>query len=374
MRAARRHPVHSRWGLPVFFLLLLLLPIPRGFSQSTPTPLNQEPPEPPPSKGLHLIEDYLPLKGGIRWTYNVAFDGQKRSKPVTVEILKMMIKNFRSYYLFNRFPFVTGAPMQIPILRYDRRSQRYYALENEKDVELYPEEGAHAVTFEAGENNSGQVDLHILRAEFPPASPRRPGDSTLPPTDEIVFKYGVGIISARITTQFGVETFSIAKVETNALAPETAAGGAAQPGATTGTEPPPKPEAENPYAPGGPRLELFDQVEPGKVILKLKVSNPYDKMIPLTFDNDQSFDFWILPEGTDQPLWRWSERRYFSQVKRSKALMPGESLEFTGEWRGLDSNHQPVPAGKYRVIGVVTTTHALKTSPIEFQYTPAPPQ
>lgn len=322
-----------------------------------------------PNSGLHLVESYFPLQVGNSWTYEVALNGKKRPKPMVIEITKMVIKNFRSYYLFNRFPFSPGQETELPLLRFDRKSQTYFQLINDHDVELYPTEGENRVELSLGESAGGQVDLRILKVAFRALSQVPSQQGT--PADEIVFKYGEGIISARKTTQLGVEEYTLTKAEKN-VTPSAAAPAAKEP-VPEETTPLPK-GPPSPYAETGPVLTLEVTPEAGKVKFVLRVRNEKDKMIPLNFDNDQSYEFIIAPESSDQPLWRWSTTHYFAKVKRSIGLRPGESLEFSGEWNGLDSSREPVPAGKYRVIGILTSRPEWRTPPAEFSFNPPPAQ
>jgi hypothetical protein len=334
-------------------------------------PATQASPSSPSKPGLHLVESYFPLQVGTRWTYEQSINGKKRPKPVVVEITRMVIKNFRSYYLFSRFPFAPGPETEIPNIRFDRKSQTFFQLINEQDVELYPSEGENRVEVKSGESATGQVDLRILKAEFRSSSPSPSPHDKSTPSDEVVFKYGEGIISARKTTQFGVEEYTLLKIEKNALPP-------APPPPTK--EPAPEETAPlpkgppSPYASTGPVLALEVSSERGGTKFTLHIRNDKDKLIPLNFDNDQSFDFIITSDTADQPLWRWSAHHSFAKVKRSIGLRPGESLEYSGEWNGLDADHRPVPAGKYRVIAIVTSTPEWRTPPAEFNFTPAPAQ
>lgn len=317
------------------------------------------------------MESYFPLQVGNSWTYEVSINGKKRPKPTVIEITKMVIKNFRSYYLFNRFPFVPGEETEIPLLRFDRKSQTFFQLINEKDVELYPTEGEDRVEVKVGESGGGQIDLRILKVSFRASSQAKIQQGAA--SDEIAFKYGEGIVSARKTTQLGVEEFTLLKTEKKGTPAASASAPPTKEPIPEETTPLPK-GPPSPYAETGPVLTLEVNPEGGKVKLVLRVRNEKDKMIPLNFDNDQSFDFLITQESSDQPLWRWSTTHYFAKVKRSIGLRPGESFEYSGEWDGLDSNRQPVPAGKYQVIGILTSKPEWRTAPAEFNFTPAPVQ
>ncbi len=357
-------------SLPLI-LLLLAFGSRLSFAQTeTTTPSNT------PQSQIHLVEGYLPLQVGNRWTYETELNGKKRPRPVVVEITRMMIKNFRSYYLFNRFPFVPSTPSEIPMIRYDRKTLTFFQLEQDQDVELYPSAGEHKVVWNPGETSNGLVDLHFLKAEFQPAAQEVVPSASESTPDEIVFKYGVGIISAKLTTQLGIEKFTLVKAEQNVpQGPQApSAGGPTTPSTGTAGEAtkPGEPESNSPYAKTGPHLELSVESNSGKILLKLHIVNDQEKMIPLNYDDDQSFDFLIMPPDSDQPLWRWGESHYFSKVKRSRGLLPGESLDFSAEWNGLDRNHEPVPAAKYRVVGVLTTTPATRTPPATFDWTPLP--
>lgn len=315
------------------------------------------------------MEAFLPLQAGNRWTYEVEVNGKKRSQPMVVEITKMVIKNFRSYYLFNRFPFAAVPVPDAPLIRYDRKSQTFYQLVDDQDVELYPDEGEHRTEVKAGESSGGSTDLRVLKVRFRSAiQAPRPGAST-PPTDEIVFKYGEGVASGQRTTDLGIEKFVLIKTAANVFS----AGKTPPAQKTLAPEPAPAPlKPLSPYASEGPRLEISVEQEGGKVKFVLRVQNKHDKIVPLNFGNDQSYDFIITSDSSAPPVWRWSANHYFSKVRRSLALRPGESFEYSAEWNGQDLDHQPVPAGKYQVIGILTTNPELRTTPKEFNYTLPP--
>jgi hypothetical protein len=332
------------------------------------TPRNEVPPR-PPKTGLHLVDSFLPLRVGNRWTYEVELNGKKRPKPVVIEVTKMVISNFRSYYLFTRFPFAATEVAGTPAIRFDRKSQAFVQLVNDQEVELYPDEGDYRVEVQAGESTNGQLDLQILKIKFRSRTRQVISEDSSPPTDEIVFKYGEGIISAQIFTDLGAEKFTLLKSEVSVLG-----SGQGRPQKELApSETPLTPIAPpTPYSKLAPTLELSVAPEAGKIGFQLRAINKQDKMTPLDFSSGQSFDFIVTSDVSDQPIWRWSANHVFTKVKRSIGLRPGESMEFSATWNGLDSNHHPVPAGKYRVVGVLAANPEVRTVPMEFFFTPPP--
>lgn len=373
----------------LFGLLIFLLPLPfsaqqtgqstvemvgrrvsspyRAFSGQQKEKTRAERPALAPA-GLRLVGPFLPLRVGNRWTYEVEVNGKKLPRPVVIEITQMTIKNFRSYYTFNRFPFAPAVGPSVPAIRFDRNSQRFCQLMGDQEVDLFPSDESHQVMLEPGENADGEPDLRILKLDFQILNNAAvPG--AIASKGEIVFKFDEGIIAAVLTTERGTEKYTLLKTEVHVFT----SGQQSSPRELVTKEAPPATlAAPTPYAAVGPSVELEILPEDGRIHFKLRVLNKQDKMIPLGFANAQSFDFIVTAAASDQPIWQWSTGRYFTKVKRSIGLQPGDFREYAAQWGGLDSTHQPVAAGTYRVVGVLSTSPEFRTEPMEFNYTPPP--
>lgn len=338
--------------------------------QTRPPRLDTTTPEAPPPlpPGLQFPASYLPLDAGRQWTYDVELNGKKRPTPLIVECQKMFVNNFRSYYLFNQFPFAAIEVPEIPRLRYDRARQTFYLMLKDQDLPLWPTEGDQAVDYSFGITPQGKEDFSILKITFSPKL--RTPLANLSQQDEVVLRYGVGITSAQFVTELGIEKYSLVKTEkidVNAQLDKPKE-------LVTREQPPAVIKPPDPYASSGPELTVTVETSPGKVKFTLQIQNNDKKMIPLTFDNDQSFDFLVSPAGSSTPLWQWSTEHYFSKVKRAEGLLPGETKEFSAEWRGRDSHHLALPAGDYQVTAVLTSKPEFRTPPIRFTFTPSPEQ
>jgi hypothetical protein len=66
------------------------------------------------------------------------------------------------------------------------------------------------------------------------------------------------------------------------------------------------------------------------VNLALRVTNPTDEAVELTFPSGQSFDFVVTRQGRE--LWRWSEDRMFTQAIRYERIEPGETRVYESAW------------------------------------------
>lgn len=340
----------------------------------------QNPPENenPPKTAPHVDGSFLPLAVGNRWTYDVELNGKKRPRPLVIEITKVVLANFRTYYVFNRFPFAPGPEDEVPIIRYDRRLQKFFQLlkdkdkEKEKEVELYPVDGENRVVVQPEEASENEPGRQTLKVRFPPFVSFAPQGSGSPAVNEVVLQYHIGVVAATLTTSVGVEKFTLIKTAENA---NPTANRSTPKGPVTHEEPPELKVIPSPYAASGPTLELsVETAEPGKMKFFLRAKNMQDKIVPLQFNNDQTFDFVVTSTSSSEPVWKWSTTHTFAKVKRSLALLPGEVMEFSASWDGFNTDHQMVPADKYTLVAILTTSPELKTPPTEFTYTPAPPQ
>jgi hypothetical protein len=338
----------------------------RGENASRPPVPSPEDSAPTLAAGLQFPEQFLPLGIGMRWTYELELNGKKQPRHVIIEIMKMVIHNFRSYYLLNRFPFAAVEISETPTLRYDRRMQTFYQLAKDQDIPLFPVEGDQAVDYSFGKTADGKEDQKILKLSFSPILQIPiPG---APEEDEVVLELGVGVISARLATDVGVYHYTLVKSEKI-----DAAAAATKPQELVTHElPPPVIKPPEPYAATGPELTMTVEAAPAKVTFTLRVQNKQDKMIPLNFDTDQSFDFLVASESSTEPIWQWSKTHSFAKVKRSVGLLPGESKEFTAEWDAQDSERRFLPAGKYQVVGILTSKPEVRTPPATFTLAPPP--
>lgn len=100
-------------------------------------------------------------------------------------------------------------------------------------------------------------------------------------------------------------------------------------------------------------LEMPSQVRLGDLVpLKLKVKNTSNKSLQLTLGGRPAHDFIVTkPDGTE--VWSWRHGQVVQQILQILTLLPGEELEFTAQWDQKDNDRKPVPAGSYRMRGVL---------------------
>jgi len=108
---------------------------------------------------------------------------------------------------------------------------------------------------------------------------------------------------------------------------------------------------------GAPTLALRLEVLAGvrvrtPVPFKLTLQNLSNRSVTLTLGGRPAYDVVVTTPG-GQEIWRWSQGKAIQQILERKTLEPGEALAFTAVWDQDDNAEASVPAGTYRVQGVV---------------------
>ncbi|MGH8707992.1 MAG: BsuPI-related putative proteinase inhibitor [Burkholderiales bacterium] len=88
------------------------------------------------------------------------------------------------------------------------------------------------------------------------------------------------------------------------------------------------------------------------ITFAVTIRNRSDAARTLTLPSSQTYDC-IVYSGKDREVWRWSAGRMFTQAITELSLAPGESRSFTLTWNQTDRKGAPLPAGDYRVVGLV---------------------
>jgi hypothetical protein len=128
---------------------------------------------------------------------------------------------------------------------------------------------------------------------------------------------------------------------------------------------------DNPPAASGLRLRLTSDKKSyaiGKpIVLTLAVTNLARAPATIQFSSGQKYEFEVRRAG--QTVWRWSADRMFTQALTSLTLGPGERRLFTETWKQQDNNGQPVPAGAYEAVAILTTMGQArpKSAPLAFR-------
>jgi hypothetical protein len=89
------------------------------------------------------------------------------------------------------------------------------------------------------------------------------------------------------------------------------------------------------------------------VKVTITVTNPGPSPVTLQFSSAQKYDIEVRRGG--QVVWRWAADRMFTQALSSLTLGPREKKVFTETWKQQDNNGQPVGAGTYELVAILTT-------------------
>lgn len=76
------------------------------------------------------------------------------------------------------------------------------------------------------------------------------------------------------------------------------------------------------------------------------VTNAGEEPVELTFDTGLDVDVAVSPSDGDDPVWRWSDDRMFTQAVQTETLEPGESFERTLDW-------SDPPEGEYEAVATL---------------------
>ncbi len=104
------------------------------------------------------------------------------------------------------------------------------------------------------------------------------------------------------------------------------------------------------------------------VFLKLKLRNTSYKPIRFFTGGRPPHDF-IITTADGEEVWNWQCARVRQLPLDGRKLLPGEKLEFVGEWEQVNSRGEPVPAGDYLIRGVLNmeSPERLVTPPHELR-------
>lgn len=307
-------------------------------------------------QGLRMSADFLPLEVGNRWVYAVTNEAGQKIAEVDVYIQDRTIIEGRSFYVFSRFPFATGFdPNRTAMIRHDRASSQYVRIDDDAEGALFLAESSAVQVVESSEAG--------LPLKF---------KLTLGIT-ELVFERGVGIISATTLSDAGPQIALLTGARVGARkigagVPDRAASGAAPSGRSAAEQ---KVEAlakavEN-ASEKNPALLLDASPATAGFRFVLIARNTSDKLLAFNFTTSQNYDFVVSDPLTGREIWRWSRRMMFSPVIRAEALRPRAQWRWEIEWNLLDSEYNPVPAGQYRLVGVLKAREPFESEPLLFE-------
>jgi hypothetical protein len=102
------------------------------------------------------------------------------------------------------------------------------------------------------------------------------------------------------------------------------------------------------------------------ITLVVTVRNRADAPRTLTLPTSQTHDCIVFAD--EREVWRWSAGRVFAQVLTELTLAPGETRAFSVAWSARDRAGAPLPAGRYRAVGLVPAEGpGLRSAPLAFE-------
>ena len=175
-----------------------------------------------------------------------------------------------------------------------------------------------------------------------------------------MFQRGVGIVEARLQTADGVH---IAKIASSSIGK----GSVAPPAATTAAAPVPARvpvTSVSQVTPENPVLVVSSESDPAGLKLELLVINTVDKLLPFNFNSSKTYDFIITDPATDKEIWRSSHGMMYAQAIRSDSIRASSKWTFSEVWNRRDNDRNPVPPGKYRLTGILSSQPPIQSKPV----------
>ena len=296
------------------------------------------------AQGIRMSPDFLPLDVGNRWKYAILDSGGRPLDTFEMAITDYTIVEGRSYYVFSQFQFV-GADGPVGV-RYDRTQRQYVRFDGDQEGDLFPSARSSVEVMATDANGLP------LRARFDF------GDLVL------VLDRGVGIVGGTFVSDNGEQDVQLVgalvgnqpimgDVETRPAPPLIPTVGAT--------------EGLGEISDANVKLEIEAIPDGGQHRLIFRVQNASDQLLAFDFTSSQDFDFVITDPVNGTEIWRWSERRFFSQVTRSEAILPGREWAFEAVWNHRDNAFNEVPPGLYRVVAVLAADNPVDTLPLSIE-------
>lgn len=113
-----------------------------------------------------------------------------------------------------------------------------------------------------------------------------------------------------------------------------------------------------------PRVDVLATPTPDGFQIVMVVINVSDKILPFRFGSGQTYDFLIHDAVSGKEVWKWSSGNVFTQVVRSDSIRAQGKWQFEVIWNRKDNEDRPLPAGQYRLTGVVTSLPAVRSTPV----------
>jgi len=299
----------------------------------------------------HLPPDYFPMHLGDRWIYLRTDSRFKKSEQIVVQIINTSIIKWKTYYVFNRLPFVPRLENANNVLvRYDPDNKRFLYLLEGKELPLFPVGLGVAAKFDASVDENGKRVFNRL--------------SYLTCVDcedqgmEMVFDQGVGVTAVLITYAWGTESFDMRSADVNLR----------HYGETIREDPKKSPKGANRGGPvvsrADPEIRVEVEKSNSKAHLVMRVKNPTESYLSLHFTTSQTYDFIIRDKETGKEVWRWSKGNFYSRVRRNVAILPEAEWRFEFFWDFKNSDRDELTHGVYEVSAVLTTREPRESEPI----------
>ena len=303
------------------------------------------------AQGVRMSADFLPLEVGKRWTYDVTNDAGQKIGQLSFEVEEYTIVSGASFYVLSEFPF---SPESEPVryVRYDRGERYFIRKGRTAEGPLFLDDGATTEVLEA--DSSGAPQKFVLRLD----------------KMALTFQRGVGIVEAKMDRGGTTVTAKLTGAPVRLNVPPVAG---PAPVAPTDKDrvvipPPVVPRREAPVATvtsQNPRVEVAASPSPEGVQITIVVLNVSEKILPFRFSSGQTYDV-VIHDAAGKEIWKWSNGNFFTQVIRNESIRAGGKWQFEVNWNRKDNDDKPVPAGQYRLTGIVTSQPAVQVSiPIE---------
>jgi hypothetical protein len=295
-------------------------------------------------QSVRMTEDFLPLEAGNQWIYEVSNEAGQKINQFEFSVGERTIVSGRSLYVVSGYPF-SGDAAGPNFIGYDRETRQFIRVSAGQEAPLFPGDSQSTEVLQSDTNGIPQkFALHT-------------GSTTL------VFQRGVGIVEARLQAGDG---FRIARLSSSKFGRSSAA---AAPADRTGTAAPITPPARpiptvSPVTAENPRLVVSAEPAPGGLKLEMLVVNVSDKLLPFKFSSSQNFDFVITDMATGREVWRWSHGTAFAQMVRSDSIRGSSKWTYSELWSRRDNDRNPVPPGRYRLVGILASQPPIQSEPI----------
>ena len=299
----------------------------------------------------HLPPDYFPMHLGDRWIYVKTDSRYKKSEQIVVQIINTSIIKWKTYYVFNRLPFVPRLENASNVLvRYDLDTKRLLYLAEGKELALLPLGPGLDAKFDASVDEKGK--RVVSRLSYMTCVNCE--DQGM----EMVFDQGIGVTAILITHEWGTESFDLRAADVNVK----------HYGEVIREDLKKSPKEANRGGPvvsrADPEIRLEVEKSSSKARLVMRVKNPTESFLSLNFTTSQTYDFIIRDKETGKEVWRWSKGSFYSRVRRNVAILPEAEWRFESFWNYKNSNRDELPQGVYEVSAVLTTREPRESEPI----------